>query len=285
MPRSIDRNDSSLAKAAEARHISERRRSERPNLLRSRNVEGGMSRLSAVLLRRSFLIAMLIGSALITAASLAYFDFDTLPPFVIEKLPVRFEALWLASLRVHVASASISFPLCLSLMTRNLQRRPRLHRWLGRFAGMLVLFALVPSGVVLSFDAKGGMAVTAGFLLSAAIVAWCMVRGVSAARRRDFVSHRRAMRHIVAQMSVAVSSRALMLGLNALGVDPDLTYVVALWGPVLVSAAVAELMSLPSVSKAPSSVHLVERIRREVSTLAIVVRIRAVFRPVARLSR
>lgn len=256
-----------------------------PNLLFARCVQGGMARLSASLLRRSFLIVMLLGSALITAASLAYFDLDTLPPFVIEKLPLRFESLWLASLRVHVAAAALTFPLCLLLMTRSLQRRPTWHRWLGRLTGTLVLFALVPSGVVLSFDAKGGQAVTAGFLLSAAIVAACMVSGVLAARRRDFTSHRRAMRHVVGQMSVAVTSRALILGLNALGLDPDLSYVVALWGPVLASVAVADLISLRSVPRAPSPVHPVERIRREVSALAVLLRIRAIFRPVARLGR
>ena len=229
---------------------------------------------------------MLAGSALITAASLAYFDFDTLPPFVIEKLPVRFETLWLTSLRVHVAAASLSFPLCLALMTRALQRRAAWHRRLGRFAGMLVLLALVPSGVVLSFDAKGGKAVSAGFLLSAAIVAASMVRGVLAARRRDLILHRRAMRHVVGQMSVAVTSRALILALNALGVDPDVSYVVALWGPVLVSAAVVELISLQAVSRTPCPpVNPVERIHREVSPLAVLLRLRSFFRPLARLGR
>jgi len=244
-----------------------------------------MLRFFADLPLRLFLLVMLAGSALITASSLAYFDFETLPPFVIEKLPVRFETLWLASLRLHVAAALLSFPLCLALMTRWLQRRARLHRWLGRLTGVLVLLALVPSGIVLAFDAKGGHFVTAGFLLSAAIVAWSMLQGVLAARRRDFVSHRRAMRHVVAQMSVAVSSRALIFGLDALGVDPDLSYVVALWGPVLASAVVAELVSLPSVLDASSRVSLVERIRREAFPLALLLRIRAVVRPVARLGR
>ena len=75
---------------------------------------------------------------------------------MVEKLPVRFEALWPASLRVHVAAASLTLPLCLLLTTRALQRRAALHRWLGRVSGVLVLLALVPSGVVLAFDAKGG---------------------------------------------------------------------------------------------------------------------------------
>jgi uncharacterized membrane protein YozB (DUF420 family) len=228
---------------------------------------------------------MLVGSALITAASLAYFDFETLPPFVIEKLPVRFESLWLASLRIHVASASLALPLCLVLMTKSVQRRPSWHRRLGRLAGVIVLFALVPSGIVLAFDAKGGRLVTAGFMLSAAIVAWGVVHGVAAARRRDLVSHQRAMRHVVAQMSVAVTSRALIVGLDAVGVDPALSYVVALWGPVLGSAAIAEFVSVRLPSFRTSFVRVFERIRREVQPAAVLVRARSTPRPVARSGR
>jgi uncharacterized membrane protein len=238
-----------------------------------------MGRFVANLPRRAFLLAMLVGAALITASSLAYFDFDTLPPFVLEKLPVRFESLWLASLRVHVAAALTAFPLCIALMTRGVQRRPAWHRWLGRLAGGIVLFGLVPSGIVLAFDAKGGRVVTAGFLLSAGIVAWFLVRGVAAARRRDLVAHRRAMRHVFAQMSVAVTSRALLVALDRVGVDPDVAYVVALWGPVLASAAVAELVSFPSPA------HLIGRICRELSPLALAVRARALGRPFVRLGR
>lgn len=234
---------------------------------------------------RGFLILMWVGSALITAMSLPYFDFGTLPPFVIEKLPLRFEALWLASLRVHVAAAALTFPLCLALMTRMLQRRTRWHRYLGRVTGVLVLFALVPSGIVLAFDAKGGRSVTAGFLLSAAIVGGSMIGGVRAARRRDLVSHARAMRHVVGQMSVAVVSRALIVGLDAIGVDPDIAYVVALWGPVLASVAIVEWSARRAAFWSRNRVEFVERIGREISSLALVVRVRALLRPLARLGR
>jgi hypothetical protein len=161
-----------------------------------------------------------------------------------------------------------------------------LHRWLGRFSGALVLFALVPTGIVLAFDAKGGAGVTAGFLVSAAIIAWFMVCGVLAARRGDVVVHRRAMRHVVAQMSVAVTSRALLLGLDAVGIDPDFAYVVALWGPVLASAAVVELVSPRSVrSLRSTAAQIKERTRREFYPLALLVRVRSVARPLFRLGR
>jgi uncharacterized membrane protein len=225
---------------------------------------------------------MAAGWAFIVSSSLAYFDFTQIPAFMLEKMPLRFEHLWLWSLRVHVAAALTSLPLCIVLMTRFLQRRPKLHRVLGRIAGMTLLLALVPSGVVLAFDAKGGKYVTAGFLLSGAIVAGCTIRGVLAARRGDLITHRNAMRHVFAQMSVAVTSRAMLVGFDFAGVDPDLAYVVALWAPVLGSAAFVELVNFNRARL----VSFVERIRRElVPSLAVVFRSRVVARSANRLGR
>jgi uncharacterized membrane protein YozB (DUF420 family) len=243
----------------------------------------GMRKIVARWGARVFSIAMLLGSALITLMSLPYFDFETLPPFVLEKLPLRFEALWLTALRIHVAAAALSFPLCLALMTRASQRRPRFHRIVGRITGVLVLFALVPSGSVLAFDAKGGPLVSAGFLLSAAIVAGAMIFGVRAARRRELNSHARAMRHVLGQMSVAVISRVMIVALDVSGMDPDVAYVVALWLPVLASVATVEWLSRRSSVVAPLA--FIERIRREISAFSGLLRLRALFGPVVRDGR
>lgn len=186
-----------------------------------------------------------VGWALIAWASLEYFQPGRLAPFIIERMPLRFESPWRASLLVHVVAAVVSFPLCLLLATRWLQRRGRLHRPIGRAAGLVVLLALVPSGFVLAFEAKGGAPSTVGFLLSGMIVLVAMVRGVSAARRHDLRAHQHAMRHVLAQMSVAVSSRAMLIGFDFAGVEPTLGYVTALWLPVVGSALVAEWMHAP----------------------------------------
>jgi uncharacterized membrane protein len=254
-----------------------------------------MRRFFAALPRRVFLMLMLAGWALIVQASLTYFHFDELPAFVLEKLPLRFEKLFMFSLRAHVASAIVSLPVCTVLMTRSVQRRPTVHRWLGRAAGIVVLFVLVPSGAVLAFDAKGGPFVSAGFLLSGAIIAWFMLKGVAAARGRDLVAHRRAMRHVFAQMSVAVSSRVLILVLDAAGVDPEPAYVIALWVPVLMSAVVAELLSRGALLTAAFAA-LEQRLSslrfalskgnsRAITPLALLVRTRPHVRPVGRLGR
>jgi hypothetical protein len=200
-------------------------------------------------LRALVLIALALGSATITNASLAYFGED-LAPFVIEKLPLPLEDLWMRALQVHVVAAAFCLPACLLLsLAFVLRRAPRLHRWLGRTTGVVVLFALVPSGMYMAWFAKGGAASTVGFMLSGAIVAAAMVQGVRAARARRFVEHRRYVLHVLAQLSVAVTSRAMLFAFDAGGVDEQLAYLVSLWVPVIASFAIVELLSIRTRSR------------------------------------
>lgn len=201
--------------------------------------------------RKLWFAALALGSLAITLGSAVYFDAEELPPFVIEKLPLANEELYLWALQVHVAAAALALPGCLLLMSSwVLKRAPRFHRHLGRLTGAAVLLALAPSGFYLAFFAKGGAAGTAGFLLTGGIIAAAMVQGIRTARAGRFAAHRRCTLHVVAQMSVAVTSRAMLFGLDAANFDPDLGYLLALWVPVLGSAAAVELLvrkrSLPS---------------------------------------
>jgi uncharacterized membrane protein len=200
-------------------------------------------------LRPLFLLSMAVGAALIARGSVAYFFGGDLHPFVLEKIlsgQLASEATGIAALRVHVAAALFALPACLVLTLRPVQRRfPRVHRWLGRATGIVVLFALVPSGVYLALFAKGGAPSTVGFWLSAAITAVAIVQAVRTARARDFAAHRRWSSHVLAQLSVAVSSRALLVLFDRAGVHPELAYITALWVPVVGSAVAAELLTSP----------------------------------------
>jgi hypothetical protein len=202
-------------------------------------VKRGMSRF----LQAAMVLALALGSLAITAGSVVYFGED-LAPFQLEKLPLPDEDLWLLALRVHVVAASLCLPGCLVLFsTAVLRRRPRLHRWLGRVTASLVLLALVPSGFYLSLFAKGGLASTLGFVLSGAIVAVAMVQGVRTARARRFLEHRRWVLHVLAQLSVAVTSRAMLFALDAVALDEHVAYLVSLWLPVVGSYGLVELLS------------------------------------------
>ncbi|HKA87617.1 MAG TPA: DUF2306 domain-containing protein [Haliangiales bacterium] len=195
------------------------------------------------LLRAAMVVALALGSAAIAVASLVYFG-EELAPFVLEKLPLPLEDVWMLALRAHVVAAVICLPACLLLFSTAVVRRaPRLHRWLGRVTGVLVLLALVPSGFYLSLFAKGGLPSTLGFMLSGIITAVAMVQGVRTARARRFVEHRRWALHVLGQLSVAVVSRAMLFAFDAAGVEEELAYLVSLWLPVVGSLVLVELVT------------------------------------------
>lgn len=200
-----------------------------------------MSRTWRSLARLGWLFAA-VGSLVIAYGSAIYFD-DEIPPFMLEKLPLPREDWWLFAVQVHVVATAFALPACLLLSwSLVLKRAPRLHRWLGRVNAAVLLFAAVPSGFYLSLFAKGGALSSAGFMLSGAIVVAAMTQAIVTARAGDFAEHRRSAMHVLAQLSVAVSSRVLLFVFDALAFDAERSYLVALWGPVIVSAVAVELI-------------------------------------------
>ena len=200
-----------------------------------------MARRLGRLLGSVWMLGLGLGALLIGWASRVYFSSDELAPFVIEKLPLPHEDLWLAALKVHVVAASFALPACLLLSWKRMLRFPRTHRWLGRGTGAVVLAALVPSGLYLSLYAKGGAPATVGFALSGLIVALAMVWVWGAPARRTTSATDAACFHVLAQLSVAVTSRTLLLLLDAVGIDPDPAYLFALWVPVLAGVGFVEV--------------------------------------------
>jgi hypothetical protein len=84
----------------------------------------------------------LVGAGAIAYASLEYLSEDE-AAFIVEKLPLPFEAVWRGALWVHIPSALWCLPACTVLSSGLLVRRPHLHRWLGRVTGVIVLAALI----------------------------------------------------------------------------------------------------------------------------------------------
>ena len=93
------------------------------------------------------------------------------------------------------------------------------------------------------------------------------------------------MRHVIGQMSVAVASRALIVGFDVVGLDPDIAYIVALWGPVLAAIAIVERPALERMFSSFKPIHHLGGMSREASPLAVRLRIRNVVDSDARTGR
>lgn len=188
-----------------------------------------------------------VGSLAITLSSLVYFNSNERAAFIIEKLPLPAENLYVLALRLHVIAAALALPGCLILTSKAiLKRYPKFHRRCGRFIGSLVMGILTPTGFYLAFFARGGWGATLGFLLTGAIVMVAMVQGIRAARARQYARHRLLIFHVLGQLSVAVTSRAMLYGLESSNLNPDLAYLLSLWIPVLGTFALVEYLVSPT---------------------------------------
>lgn len=207
-----------------------------------------LRRLARASIRSLPSLFLALGAGLIALGSVVYFTEEE-PPFLLEKLPLARPDWWMLAVRVHVVSAVAALPACVLLAWPLLLRRaPRAHRWLGRITGVLVLAAAVPSGFYLAAFARGGVPGALGFWLSGVITALAMVEAIRRARSGHVALHRRAASHVLAQLSVAVTSRTMLFTMGAVGWETDAAYLVSLWVPVIASALVVELWRRPALS-------------------------------------
>ena len=118
-------------------------------------------------------------------------------------------------------------------------RRPAVHRWIGRSYVVLCLVGAI-SGAMLAWNTTAGEVARWGFLLLA--LTWLSVTalGYLAARRRDFVSHRRWMIRSFALTFAAVTLRLYLPLSLAGGLSFAFAYPLIAWLAWVPNLAVAE---------------------------------------------
>lgn len=107
------------------------------------------------------------------------------------------------------------------------QKRPALHRWLGRVYGVAILLGGV-SGLLIAPNAQGGLVGQSGFFLLA--VLWLTTTGTAIwqARQRKIASHRRWMIRSAALTWAAVTLR-LYLPVLAATLGFETGYMLVAW--------------------------------------------------------
>lgn len=116
------------------------------------------------------------------------------------------------------------------------------HRWLGRVQVGTLLLLMLPSSVLMSFQAYGGWPAGLSFFLLSISTAVCAVVGVVYARRRRYQEHRRWMLRCFVLICSAVTLRLMSGTISLVGVsDPVTAYIAASWSSWLVPLAGFEL--------------------------------------------
>lgn len=121
--------------------------------------------------------------------------------------------------------------------------RPRLHRWTGRaYLGLGVGLGGI-AGLIMAFDAFGGLASKLGFAGLALAWLYTGVHALGAAQARDFVAHRRWMTRNFALTFAAVTLRLWLPASAVAGLPMESAYPVIAWLCWLPNLAVGEWLA------------------------------------------
>jgi len=154
--------------------------------------------------------------------------------FVLLGLPMSFPGFSgqlennLTAFTAHVVAAPIALLLGAVQLLALVQVRPALHRWLGRIYGLSVLVGAV-SGFSVAITAEGGLSAQVGFAVLAC--AWLVVTfiGISHARARRFVEHRRWMMRSFALTFAGVTLRLQLIAFTVFGMEYEQASIWLAW--------------------------------------------------------
>lgn len=147
----------------------------------------------------------------------------------------------------HVLAGPPSLVMGLWLLSDGARRkRPDLHRMVGRVYIAVVLVALAPSGLRMSWEAQGGTIAGLGFATLAVATGFSAWLGWRAAVARRFDVHGRWMTRLYLLLLSAVILRAMGGVTEFVGIESDWPYQAAAWMSWVGPLVVWELIIRPS---------------------------------------
>ncbi len=188
-----------------------------------------------------FYLVLFSGTLLICWESRLYYLPNTVHSFLLERMELTLEDWWRYTLLTHVTGGLICLVSSLSQYSRLfLKRAPWLHRNLGRIYALSIIMVVFPTGVALSFVAKGGLSGTLGFLVLSFGTLFTLLLGLVAIYRKNLRAHQTWISRSFALVTTAITFRSLQLALFQFDIDYQTIYQIALWGSIGINVVLCE---------------------------------------------
>lgn len=193
------------------------------------------------LTRLLFWLPVTVFSLLLIYNTLPYFSFSKQFDFIQERLFLFKNSVYNASFYVHIfagmfciGTALIQFSLFI------LKKRRAIHVWSGRIYVFVVLILGAPTGVFMSFFAKGSFWERALFMFMAVFWFYTTLKGLTTILKKNVLAHKIWMIRSYAMAMTAVTFRVYHIIFYLLDWDHLANYELSLWISVLGNMAVAE---------------------------------------------
>lgn len=189
-----------------------------------------------------FWVPTIFLSLLLVWNTLPYFTFSHHLPFLEERAVLLEKAVWRICFYTHIAAGACCITSALiQFSSWILRKRKKIHVISGKIYVFVVLLLGAPSGLYMTYFAKGGFAERGAFLAMAVFWFFTTYKGfITAARDKNFVAHKNWMIRSYAMALTAVTFRVYHILFNEMGMDSFHNYSISLWISIIGNWLVAE---------------------------------------------
>jgi hypothetical protein len=200
-----------------------------------------LQRAAKAFFRLLFWAPVTIFSLLLVYNTIPYFSFSNQFSFIDERSILFQKKVYSASFYIHIFAGAVCITTALIQFSRYLLKKTRaIHRWSGRIYVFVVLFLGAPTGLYMSFFAKGSMWERSLFLFMAATWFITTLYGFSTVLKKNMIAHKVWMIRSYAMAMTAVTFRIYHIVFYLLDWGHLENYEISLWISVIGNMLVAE---------------------------------------------
>jgi len=182
-------------------------------------------------------------SLLLIYNTIPYFTFDKNLDFIRERSLLFQNNIYNTSFYIHIGAGSFCIAAALIQFSGYiLKKRKPIHIWSGRIYVFVVLFLGAPTGLYMSFFAKGSFYERALFTFMAIFWFFTTYKGLSTILIRNVLAHKIWMIRSYSMAMTAVTFRVYHILFFILGWDHLENYELSLWISVVGNMLVAEYL-------------------------------------------
>jgi hypothetical protein len=188
-----------------------------------------------------FWVPVLFFSLLLVKNTLPYFSFSQHFSFIEERAMLFLKPAYKTSFYIHIFAGSACILTALTQFSSYiLKKRRAIHVWSGKLYVLVVIVLGAPTGMYMSFFAKGTFMERALFMFMAMYWLFTTVRGLQTIKQKNVLAHKNWMIRSYSMAMTAVTFRVYHLVFYYFGWDHLANYEISLWISVLGNMFVAE---------------------------------------------
>lgn len=188
-----------------------------------------------------FWIPIIFFSLLLVKNTLPYFSFRQDFGFIQERAVLFLKPVYQYSFYIHIFAGMFCILAALTQFSSYiLKKRKAIHVWIGKVYVFVVIVLGAPTGLYMSFFAKGSFAERLLFMFMASYWLFTTIKGLQTIKQKNILSHKNWMIRSYSMAMTAVTFRVYHILFYYYGVDHLHNYEISLWISVLGNMLLAE---------------------------------------------